>query len=47
MNKFDMNIEFVEQNSINKIKSRINQWDSDIWRDGCTKKFTFKFVIPI
>ena len=40
MNKLNMNIDFVKQNSINKIKSRINEWDSDIWRDGCSKKFT-------
>ena len=38
MNKLNMNIDFVKQNNINKIKSRINKWDSDVWRDSCSRK---------
>ena len=43
MNKININIDFVKQNSINKIKSKINEWDSNVWRDGCSKKSTLSF----
>ena len=38
MNKRIMNIDFVKENNINKMKLIIDEWDADIWRNGCTKK---------